>query len=93
VIPEAAVEAACNHFWYAEKNTAVWEAEVRRALEAAAPHMLAGAWDEGAQAGFDSTAEGFNGECVFDHCAPDGYPPTNPYSGEKWEVADWEPTP
>lgn len=62
------------------------EQNLRAALEAAAPHMLAAAWGEGAKAGFDVTREGFNGECVFMHCADDDYPPTNPYSGEKWEI-------
>lgn len=41
--------------------------------------IQAAAWELGVQAGFDSTSEGFNGECAFDHCAPDNYPPTNPY--------------
>lgn len=84
-IPEAAIDAAVVGAGLIEGSrqydSAIW------AIRAAAPYLMADAWAEGAQAGFDSTAEGFNGECAFDHCAPDDYPPTNPYNGEKWEVA------
>lgn len=104
-IPAEAVEAAAK--WLHDNNCRSalhsgfpadfecydWMDEAKELLEAAAPYMLAGAWSEGAQSGFDSTAEGFNGQCAFDHCAPDDYPPTNPYSGDKWEVADWRPAP
>ena len=43
MIPEAAVEAA----WFAQRGTDVSRADLRLILEAAAPHMLAEAWDAG----------------------------------------------
>lgn len=56
------------------------------AIEAAAPHIAAAAWDEGAKAGFGVTREGFNNECAFEYLADDDYPPTNPYSGQQWLI-------
>ncbi|MEO5317607.1 hypothetical protein PV761_03300 [Arthrobacter sp. CC3] len=50
VIPEAAVEAAAKAF----RETHDMGDALMNALEAAAPHMLADAWDEGERAAFDS---------------------------------------
>jgi hypothetical protein len=47
--------------------------DARRALEAAAPHMLKEAWDDGAEAGSDN-------QCAWDGWRySKGYPITNPY--------------
>jgi len=62
----------------------------REVLEAAAPHMLAEAWEAGARTGFEVSREGFNGECAFEHCADDDYPPTNPHSGKPWLIDNSE---
>ena len=85
-LPAEAIEAA-HKAWRAQAalEGSIFEYNLRAAIEAA-PYMLAGAWAAGAQTGFNVTREGFNGECAFDHLAPDNYPPTNPYSGEAWEV-------
>ena len=58
----------------------------RAALEAAAPHMLAEAWAAGATAAFDVSREGFNGEYAREYYADDGYPLTNPHSGQPWTI-------
>jgi hypothetical protein len=50
VIPAEAVEAAVHRSWHLEITTS----DVREILEAAAPHMLAGVWDEGERAGVDA---------------------------------------
>jgi len=42
VIPDAAVAAALGAFWANEDE--IYMTAMKRALEAAAPHMLAGAW-------------------------------------------------
>jgi hypothetical protein len=69
VIPESAVEAAakavfltgypegCGVSWDPTSNAA-WLVmrDIRTALEAAAPHMLAKAWDEGMEAMYDTTS-------------------------------------
>ena len=72
MIPVEAVEAArdaMQQFALIEDRDGLqsWDAYARLALEAAAPHMLAVAWDEGwdAFAGFDSR--------------PGGPYPANPY--------------
>ena len=36
---------------------------------AAGRELMAEGWEEGAQAAWDRTGEGFNGECAFDHLA------------------------
>ena len=60
-IRDEAVEAGVQAYMTSETGESIWhhsdaEAEasrrVRVLLEAAAPHMLAGAWDEGHDAGF-----------------------------------------
>jgi hypothetical protein len=63
VIPNDAVEAAAKALWTPSNEGDTWEseyepykdhtrAEAKRALEAAAPHLMAGAWDEGFDKGF-----------------------------------------
>lgn len=61
MIPEAAVEAAYD----AALHLPITNSEIERILDAAAPHMLAEAWDEGGRA------------AVGTHDT--GYPSSNPY--------------
>jgi len=49
VIPDAAVEAA----WRESLRNDVTRADLKKILEAAAPHMLAGAWQVGFSTGRD----------------------------------------
>lgn len=58
-IPTEAIEAAAKALTGDYAST---RSIARRVLEAAAPHMLAGAWDEGAIAGWSQSGEGFNAE-------------------------------
>lgn len=53
-IPEAAVEAALISAYGNPRkgNKALWKA-MRATLEAAAPHMLSEAWEEGKEAGLN----------------------------------------
>jgi hypothetical protein len=52
VIPEAAVEAAHAAICEDSLNDCLeWHGRCVKAVEAAAPHMLAEAWDEGEEAG------------------------------------------
>ena len=53
VIPAEAVEAAMQAWLERSGKPGAWslEEEVRAALEAAAPYMLAGAWGQGYKAG------------------------------------------
>jgi hypothetical protein len=62
VIPDEAVEAAAKALdphtmgsagQVAEKFKEATRAEARRALESAAPYLMAEAWDEGVLIGFD----------------------------------------
>lgn len=71
VIPAEAVEAAAKAMYaqdggVGEFKLSVYEDYAAAMLEAAAPHMLAGAWDEGWLVGIDK-------------CAGDLYGATNPY--------------
>jgi hypothetical protein len=50
VIPAEAVEAAYAAINYPDRRAIDYD-EIKIILEAAAPHMLAAAWDEGEQAG------------------------------------------
>jgi len=67
VIPEAAVEAAAEAIYERRFGPKGWDGlpdmprkqyadDARGILEAAAPHMLAGAWDEGMQAMYGTTS-------------------------------------
>ena len=58
MIPEAAVEAAALsiHRAHPFQSLSICRAAARAALEAAAPYMLAGAWDEAIQ---DADDEGY----------------------------------
>lgn len=48
MIPDEAVEAALKDvFTTSELSRHVWGPKIRAILEAAAPHMMAAAWDEG----------------------------------------------
>jgi hypothetical protein len=58
VIPDEAVEAAARALWSPSNEGDTWEsehepykdhtrAEAKRALEAAAPHLMAAAWERG----------------------------------------------
>lgn len=60
MIPEAAVEAVMIAWLDRSKAPGSWslEEEVRAALKAAAPHMLAAAWDAAYQAALED--EGLN---------------------------------
>ena len=61
MIPEAAVEAAGQALRGAfDWGVADFDKQARAALEAAAPHMLAEAWDDGHSAGIDH-ADGLDG--------------------------------
>ena len=67
VIPEAAVEAALGAFYQGAAAVHPHDrASMRAALGAAVPHMLAEAWDDGAETMERSTW-------------PDGDMPENPY--------------
>lgn len=82
VIPPEAIEAAAKAMARVDdvrwgpipqhiKDTHLTSA--RMALEAAAPYMLAGAWDKGEEAGSDN-------QCAWDGWRHSkGYPITNPY--------------
>lgn len=50
MIPDEAVAAAMNALIDEAYRVVRWD-EIRKALEAAAPHMLAEAWDEGRRGG------------------------------------------
>lgn len=50
IIPIEAIEAARNELL--QTNLGGFDALIRRALEAAAPHMMASAWEEGESAGW-----------------------------------------
>lgn len=91
VIPAEAVEAAARASFERANPRYVW-ADIephwkaayvenhRAALEAAAPHMLAGAWNEGATSGWKQSGEGFNAEYPDEstgECSVDLNP--NPY--------------
>jgi hypothetical protein len=69
VIPEAAVEAGARALAARNRRPEEWQwylSEARSALEAAAPHLMAEAWDEGNIAGiFDLPSE--------DHATPNPY--------------------
>lgn len=78
MIPSQAVEAAANHLYPGwETSPADWKDYFRRkateALEAAAPHMLAAAWEEGYMFSYDQERGG-NGALpipVPEHLAED----------------------
>jgi len=60
VIQDAAVEAAAEAVYGGTLDGSIqrdaWLADFRKALEAAAPHMLAEAWEQGMQAMYDTTS-------------------------------------
>lgn len=60
MIPTEAVEAAALSIY--AKAGIVTEQDIRAALEAAAPHMLAGAWEEGRLVGRAEEQSGFDTE-------------------------------
>jgi hypothetical protein len=69
VIPDEAVEAAARGIVASLPNDAEFEMHrtwatgyARAALEAAAPHLAADAWDEGALSGWNQSGEGWNSE-------------------------------
>jgi len=61
VIPKASVEAAAKALDEAGYGIRGQD-ELRLALEAAAPHMLAESWEQGAVAGWNQSGEGWNAE-------------------------------
>jgi hypothetical protein len=61
IVPDEAVEAAEKIAWarYGSRPDAAY---LRTILKAAAPHLLAEAWDEGALSGWNQSGEGWNAE-------------------------------
>ena len=91
MIREAAVEAAAEELWDRRREVSQWadlggdikdliRKDVRRTLEAAAPHMLAQAWESGANAAWERSTPIVNGQNYQWRYSGD---PINPYrSGE-----------
>jgi hypothetical protein len=88
VIPAEAIEAAAIVLWDKEMN-ATWSSvadgfkvrftrDARHALEAAAPHMLAAAWDEGRDVAHEEMARMYASQCEGDDCDCNE-PRVNPY--------------
>lgn len=73
MIPDAAVEAGLYAWGFSSQTIDERRELLKRILEAAAPHMLAVVWDEGAEAGSDN-------QCAWDGWRySKGYPLANPY--------------
>jgi hypothetical protein len=74
-IPEEAVEAAAEAVYGSgfdgSPQRDAWLADFRKALEAAAPHLLEQAWNEGHEAGFwngrESAGSGEMEACGVEH--------------------------
>ena len=60
----------------------LWVDEARQALIAAAPHLMAQAWDEGADSAWENSGEGWNGEYPRHAFEKDGNPYRHAGAGE-----------
>jgi hypothetical protein len=70
VIPDEAVYAAAKAYWQRWDDDKPFDDRMLAALEAAAPHMMAEAWDDGHSAGVDH-ADGLDGgPNPYDRAAP-----------------------
>jgi hypothetical protein len=104
VIPDEAVEAAQGKFMEVLADLRLKEgggfkaaSQQRRAiaaaLEAAAPHLMARVWDEGANVAWAASGEGYNGEYPDPGEPFDAEP--NPYRERKMtpeEIEEWRKT-